>query len=161
MADNTLLAITLNLARFFRKGKKHSQIRQHGTWNRIRIHLPRSSCYANHVRAVPFCSIAYCWKFEREDFDKAYAHFMALSNWTMYVADYINHLRTVQPRHLKKKQVVGYWVAQYSPIRDKQCTYTASHTLCTRTSMYLLSIHIQKEYDSAKSHVEHIHEPPS
>jgi hypothetical protein len=35
-----------------------------------------------------------------QDFDKAYEHFMALSNWTMYVADYINHLRTVQPRCL-------------------------------------------------------------
>lgn len=35
-----------------------------------------------------------------QDFDKAYAHFMALSNWTMYVADYINHLRTVQPRKI-------------------------------------------------------------
>lgn len=35
-----------------------------------------------------------------EDFDKAYEHFMALSNWTMYVADYINHLRTVQPRKI-------------------------------------------------------------
>ncbi|CAK9088634.1 unnamed protein product [Durusdinium trenchii] len=34
------------------------------------------------------------------DFDKAYQYFMALSNWTMYVADYINHLRTVQPRKM-------------------------------------------------------------
>ena len=122
---------------------------EHGT---VSISLGSFS-YANHVRALSFCSIAYCWTFERKDFDKAYAHFMALSNWTMYVADYINHLRTVQPRHLKK-QVVGYGVAQYSPIKDKQCIYTASHTLCTRTGMYLLwntlNTYSKKRRDAAK-----------
>ena len=52
-----------------------------------------------------------------QDFDKAYEHFMALSNWTMYVADYINHLRTVQPRCLDMdySHVMpcpnGWWVA--------------------------------------------------
>lgn len=25
---------------------------------------------------------------------------MAVSNWTMYVTDYLNHLRTVQPRKI-------------------------------------------------------------
>lgn len=45
-----------------------------------------------------FCSsfVLFRW----QDFDKAYQYFMALSNWTMYVADYINHLRTVQPRKM-------------------------------------------------------------
>eukprot|EP00438_Fugacium_kawagutii_P007626 Skav221467 [mRNA] locus=scaffold1700:397832:404795:+ [translate_table: standard] len=48
----------------------------------------------------------------RADFDQAHGFFMALSNWTMYVADYINHLRTVQPRpwdNMAWTNIPGSW----------------------------------------------------
>lgn len=138
------------------KTKARQGSMEHGT---VSISLGSSS-YANHVRALSFCSIAYCWTFERKDFDKAYAHFMALSNWTMYVADYINHLRTVQPRHLKKKQVVGYGVSRcHSTFQSKTSSAYIRHRIhcahalaCTYSEILWIRIH-KKRCDAAKYHV--------
>ncbi|CAK9075143.1 Spindle assembly abnormal protein 6-like [Durusdinium trenchii] len=70
-----------------------------------------------------------------QDFDKAYQYFMALSNWTMYVADYINHLRTVQPRKMDDSALsLDHVFIPVVPIMFKEGIGEVDHSIDTLMS---------------------------